>query len=129
MRSSQTSLFAPVRSANAQSALRFNSQAPLQASLTGSFALPPAYFVRCQNYIWEIFRVVVYCSVIKVLRVVVQTTALIDYHIFRRLSTTFLISFFAYLLQQLNVQATAFIDYHVCRYLSTTFLTFHKMYF
>ena len=94
MRSSQTSLFAPVRSANAQSASQPNPQAPLQASLTGSFVLPLAYFVRCQNYIWEIFRVVVYCSVIKVLCVVVQATALIYYHIFHRLSTSFLISFF-----------------------------------
>ena len=59
-------------------------------------------------------------------------TAYLDYHIFRCLSTTFLILFFALSLQVHSLDvlfATAKIEYHVFHLLSTTFLMFSSLIF
>lgn len=50
-------------------------------------------------------------------------TALIDYHIFRRLSTTFL-NYFLLSFFKRFCHPTAYLDYHISRCLSTTFLLF-----
>ena len=69
------------------------------------------------NLFKEIFRVVVYCLVIKVL---CRLTAHLVYHNWFALSRTFLFYFF----QVLIVFTTAHLDYHICSALSTTFLFF-----
>ena len=48
------------------------------------------------NFSQEIFKVVVYCLIIKVLCCCSLATAILDYHIFRRLSTTFSFLFFIF---------------------------------
>ena len=95
MENSQMNLFVPIRCGHALRALRPEQQASLQASLTESFSSSLAYCVRVQNYIWEIFKVIVYCSVIKVLCCSsLQATTSICYYICHLLSTTFLFYFF-----------------------------------
>ena len=69
---SQINLLVPVRPSNALRASRSSWQVFLQASLTKPFHSSLAYCVRCPDYIWEIFKVIVYCSIIKVLCVVVS---------------------------------------------------------
>ena len=53
------------------------------------------------------------------------TTALIDYHIFRRLSTTFL-NYFLLSFFKKFCHPTAHLDYHICHFLSTLILNFLK---
>ena len=60
---------------------------------------------------------VICCLIINVLCFCCLATAILDYHISFRLSTTFFISFL------LSVLAAIFIYYHICYCLSTTFLT------
>ena len=55
-------------------------------------------------------------------------TALIDYHIFRRLSTTFL-NYFLLSFFKKFCHPTAHLDYHICHFLSTLILNFFKYFF
>ncbi|MGF0103189.1 hypothetical protein, partial [Bariatricus sp. SGI.019] len=46
------------------------------------------------------------------------------YHMFSRLSTTFLNLFFVVLSLRIIAQPTAYLDYHTCRQMSTSILIF-----
>ena len=83
------------------------------------------FMSRSENFLLEIFQG---CCLLfnyqgSVLFRCIFATALIDYHIFCRLSTTFL-NYFLLSFFKRFCHPTAYLDYHISRCLSTTFLLF-----
>ena len=85
------------------------------------------FMSRSENFLLEIFQG---CCLLfnyqgSVLFRCIFATALIDYHIFRRLSTTFFIYFLLSFFKKF-CHPTAHLDYHICHFLSTLILNFLK---
>ena len=86
------------------------------------------FMSRSENFLLEIFQG---CCLLfnyqgSVLFRCIFATALIDYHIFRRLSTTFL-NYFLLSFFKKFCHPTAHLDYHICHFLSTHFFYFFQI--